>query len=29
MADSELMSVVEQSIHELLVWVGFGPTGNL
>ena len=29
MADSELMSVVEQSIHELLVWVGFGTLVGL
>jgi uncharacterized membrane protein YeaQ/YmgE (transglycosylase-associated protein family) len=29
MPDSELMSVVEQSIHELLVWVGFGTLVGL
>jgi uncharacterized membrane protein YeaQ/YmgE (transglycosylase-associated protein family) len=29
MADPELMSVLEQSVHELLVWVGFGTLVGL
>ena len=29
MVDAELMSVLEQSIHELLVWVGFGTLVGL
>ncbi|HUG92183.1 MAG TPA: GlsB/YeaQ/YmgE family stress response membrane protein [Planctomycetaceae bacterium] len=29
MPDSELMSVLEQSVHEVLVWVGFGTLVGL